>query len=136
MSSKKTRIKKDPQGLPFEEAVAVLKVYSVCISRLPRERFAIFDRLIWLFLIKHFFVLFSITKSIEVGRHDNTFELHIRTRRDKSQLPVRGSVSLPKNFAKEVAVLVFTTGDKAEEAKAAGAHTVGGVEFIEEVRCV
>ena len=76
------------------------------------------------------------TKSIEVGRHDNTFELHIRTRRDKSQLPIRGSVSLPRSFAKEVAILVFTTGDKAEEAKAAGAHTVGGMEFIEEVRCV
>ncbi|CAG8591093.1 7359_t:CDS:2, partial [Paraglomus occultum] len=97
VSSKKTRIKKDPQGLPFEEAVAVLK-------------------------------------SIEVGRHDNTFELHIRTRRDKSQLPIRGSVSLPKSFAKEVAVLVFTTGDKVEEAKAAGAHTVGGMEFIEEIK--
>jgi large subunit ribosomal protein L1 len=46
---------------------------------------------------------------------------------------VRGTVNLPHGTGKTARVLVFATGDRAEEAKAAGADIVGGDELIDRV---
>jgi large subunit ribosomal protein L1 len=46
---------------------------------------------------------------------------------------VRGTVNLPHGTGKTARVLVFATGDRAEEAKAAGADIVGSDELIAEV---
>ena len=47
---------------------------------------------------------------------------------------VRGVVSLPKGSGKDVRVAVFAKGDKAEEAKKAGADVVGAEDLLETVQ--
>ena len=46
---------------------------------------------------------------------------------------VRGTVNLPHGTGKTARVLVFANGEKAEEARAAGADEVGGDELIDKV---
>jgi large subunit ribosomal protein L1 len=51
----------------------------------------------------------------------------------KADQMVRGTVSLPHGTGRTARVAVFATGEKAEEARAAGADIVGGDELIEQV---
>ena len=51
----------------------------------------------------------------------------------KSDQIVRGTVNLPHGTGKTARVLVFATGERAEQARAAGADIVGGDELIERV---
>jgi len=46
---------------------------------------------------------------------------------------VRGTVILPRGLGRKVKVLVFATGDEAEEAEKAGADWVGGEELIQKI---
>ncbi len=52
----------------------------------------------------------------------------------KSDQNVRGSTVMPKGTGKTVRVAVFADGDKAEEAKAAGADIVGFEDLAEQVK--
>lgn len=52
----------------------------------------------------------------------------------KSDQMVRGSVVMPAGTGKSVRVAVFTTADKAEAAKAAGADVVGLEDLAESVK--
>lgn len=52
----------------------------------------------------------------------------------KSDQVVRGSTVLPNGSGKDVRVAVFTQGDKAEEAKAAGADVVGMEDLAETIK--
>jgi len=52
----------------------------------------------------------------------------------KSDQAVRGSTVLPNGTGKTVRVAVFTQGDNAEKAKAAGADIVGMDELADEVK--
>lgn len=52
----------------------------------------------------------------------------------KSDQVVRGSVVLPNGTGKEVRVAVFTQGDNAEKAKAAGADAVGMEDLAEAIK--
>lgn len=47
---------------------------------------------------------------------------------------VRGVCELPKGSGRTLRVAVFAKGDKADEAKAAGADVVGAEELVEEVQ--
>ena len=47
---------------------------------------------------------------------------------------VRGVVNLPNGTGRDVRVAVFARGDKAEEAKAAGADVVGAEDLVDIVR--
>ena len=47
---------------------------------------------------------------------------------------VRGVVNLPNGTGRRVRVAVFARGDKAEEAKAAGADIVGAEDLVEIVQ--
>ncbi|CAN1164288.1 50S ribosomal protein L1 [Linum perenne] len=66
---------------------------------------------------------------------DETIEAHARLGIDKSRsdLIVRGTLTLPHGGEKVLKVVFFAEGADAEEAKAAGADIVGGVELIEEI---
>src|SRR5690606_41003821 len=47
---------------------------------------------------------------------------------------VRGVIQLPNGTGKSVRVAVFARGDKAEEAKAAGAELVGAEDLMERIQ--
>src|ERR1700757_1957897 len=68
-------------------------------------------------------------------RFDATVEVAMRLGVDprKADQMVRGTVSLPHGTGKTARVAVFATGDKADEARAAGADIVGSDDLIEEV---
>jgi len=51
----------------------------------------------------------------------------------KADQMVRGTVSLPHGTGRSVRVAAFATGEKAREAKEAGADVVGGDDLLEEV---
>src|ERR1700750_1807183 len=51
----------------------------------------------------------------------------------KQDQMVRGTVNLPNGTGKTARVLVFATGDRAEEARAGGAGFVGSDDMIERI---
>src|SRR3954466_14416199 len=61
------------------------------------------------------------------SKFDGTVEVAMRLGVDprKADQMVRGAVSLPHGTGKTARVIVFATGEKAEEARAAGAEQVG-----------
>ncbi|OBZ82195.1 50S ribosomal protein L1 [Choanephora cucurbitarum] len=75
-----------------------------------------------------------ILKAFEVGNPHHQIEAHVQCKIEKSTPLIRGSLVLPKSIKQEATILVFATGKKAEEAKLAGAHFVGGEELIEKVQ--
>src|SRR5450432_4783113 len=52
----------------------------------------------------------------------------------KADQMVRGTVNLPNGTGKTARVLVFATGDRAEEARAAGADYVGSDALLERIQ--
>jgi large subunit ribosomal protein L1 len=77
----------------------------------------------------------SLAKQTSTTSYDATVEVAMRLGVDprKADQMVRGTVNLPHGTGKTARVLVFATGDRAEEAKAAGADIVGGDELIDRV---
>lgn len=69
------------------------------------------------------------------AKFDETIELHVKLGVDpkNADQQVRGSVVLPHGTGKSVRVLVIAKGDKAEEAKKAGADIVGAEEIIDKI---
>lgn len=69
------------------------------------------------------------------AKFDETIELHVKLGVDpkNADQQVRGSVVLPHGTGKSVKVLVIAKGDKADEAKAAGADVVGAEEVIDKI---
>ncbi len=69
------------------------------------------------------------------AKFDETVEIHIRLGVDSrhADQQVRGAIVLPNGTGKSAKVLVFAKDAKAEEAKAAGADFVGGMELVEKI---
>lgn len=78
----------------------------------------------------------ELIKQMPSAKFDESIELHIKTgiEPSKSDQQVRGTISLPHGTGKNVRVLVFTRGEKVEEAKAAGADFVGSDELIQQIQ--
>jgi large subunit ribosomal protein L1 len=76
-----------------------------------------------------------LAKETSSTKYDATVEVAFRLGVDprKADQMVRGTVNLPHGTGKTARVLVFANGEKAEQARAAGADIVGGDELIDEV---
>ena len=77
----------------------------------------------------------KVVRETNVTKYDASVEVSIVLGVDpkKADQAVRSVVNLPHGTGKTARVLVFATGPRAEEARAAGADIVGGDELIEEV---
>ena len=69
------------------------------------------------------------------ARFDETVEIHIKLGVDSrhADQQVRGAIVLPNGTGKSRKVLVFAKDAKAEEALAAGADYVGGMDMVERI---
>jgi len=82
--------------------------------------------------------LYTVDEALDVifnaanAKFDESIDIAIKTGLKTGQ-SVRGSVALPHGTGKQVKVLVFAKGDKAEEAKKAGADYVGAEDLIEKI---
>jgi len=78
----------------------------------------------------------ALAKDTSTTKFDATVEVSFRLGVDprKADQMVRGTVNLPNGTGKTARVLVFATGERAEEARAAGADYVGADELIERVQ--
>lgn len=77
----------------------------------------------------------NIVKQASPTKFDGTVEVAMRLGVDprKADQMVRGTVGLPHGTGKTARVIVFATGDKAEEARAAGADEVGSDDLIQKI---
>ena len=86
--------------------------------------------------------LYSLTEAVEMvkerakAKFDETIEVAMNLGVDPRHADqmVRGVVELPNGTGRDVRVAVFAKGDKAEEAKKAGADVVGAEDLVETVQ--
>ncbi|MDY2937081.1 MAG: 50S ribosomal protein L1 [Fusicatenibacter sp.] len=78
----------------------------------------------------------SLVKKLSTAKFDETIEVHIKTGCDgrHADQQIRGAVVLPHGTGKQVRVLVFARGAKADEAVAAGAEFVGAEELVPKIQ--
>ena len=78
----------------------------------------------------------ALARKTSSTKFDPTVEVALRLGVDprKADQMVRGTVNLPNGTGKTARVLVFATGDRAEEARAAGADFVGSDDLIERIQ--
>lgn len=79
---------------------------------------------------------FELVLKTSKANFDETVELHVRLGVDPrhADQQIRGTVLLPNGTGKEIKILVFAKGDKAKEAKNAGADHVGDEELINKIQ--
>lgn len=78
----------------------------------------------------------ELVKDLSFARFDESIDLSVNLNvnpRHADQM-VRGSVALPHGTGKDVRVLVFAKGEKAIEAREAGADFVGEADLIEKIQ--
>jgi len=78
----------------------------------------------------------NLVKERATAKFDETVEIAINLGVDPRHADqmVRGVCQLPNGSGRSVRVAVFARGDKAEEAKAAGAEVVGAEDLVETVQ--
>ncbi len=85
---------------------------------------------------------YEVTEAMELviktatAKFDETVELHVKLGVDSrhADQQVRGAIVLPHGTGKTARVLVFAKGDKADEARAAGADYVGDMDMVEKIQ--
>lgn len=86
--------------------------------------------------------LYEIGEALELikkgsfAKFDETVEVSVKLGVDprKADQMIRGAVVLPNGLGKNVRVLVFAKGEKAQEAEAAGADFVGADDLAEKIQ--
>ncbi len=78
----------------------------------------------------------TLVKESATAKFDESIDIAVQLGIDprKSDQLVRGSVVLPAGTGKSVRVAVFAQGDKADEARAAGADIVGMDDLAEQIK--
>ena len=78
----------------------------------------------------------SLVKEVAVVKFNESIDVSINLGVDprKSDQVVRGSSVLPNGTGKDVRVAVFTQGENAEKAKAAGADIVGYEDLADQIK--
>ncbi|NHC63239.1 50S ribosomal protein L1 [Paenalcaligenes suwonensis] len=78
----------------------------------------------------------NLIKETATAKFDESVDVAVQLGIDprKSDQLVRGSVVLPAGTGKSVRVAVFAQGEKAEEARAAGAEIVGMDDLAEQIK--
>jgi len=78
----------------------------------------------------------GLIKENASAKFDETVDIAVRLGIDPrhSDQMVRGTIKLPNGTGRSVRVAVFARGEKAEQAKAAGADIVGAEDLMEEVQ--
>jgi len=78
----------------------------------------------------------GLIKENASAKFDETVDIAVRLGIDPrhSDQMVRGTIKLPNGTARSVRVAVFARGEKAEQAKAAGADIVGAEDLMEAVQ--
>ena len=104
--------------------MAKLSKRQEALSEIDRNRFYAVDEAI------------SIVKGNATAKFDETIEIALNLGVDPRHADqmVRGVVSLPKGSGKDVRVAVFAKGDKADEARKAGADVVGAEDLMETIQ--
>jgi large subunit ribosomal protein L1 len=72
-------------------------------------------------------------KEVAFAKFDETIDISLKLNLRKG-VSVRDTVVLEHQFGKEKKILVFAKGEKAEEAKKAGATYVGDADLIEKIK--
>jgi large subunit ribosomal protein L1 len=77
----------------------------------------------------------ELLKKISFAKFNETVEVSMRLGVDPKHADqmVRGTVVLPNGLGKSKRVIVIASGDKAKEAKDAGADEVGGEDIVERI---
>ena len=77
----------------------------------------------------------ALAQETNFAKFDATVEVAYNLNIDvkKADQQIRGAMVLPNGTGKTAKVLVFAKGEKAEEAKAAGADYVGEMEYVEKI---
>lgn len=78
----------------------------------------------------------ALIKELATAKFNESIDVAVQLGVDakKSDQVVRGSVVLPAGTGKSVRVAVFASGEKAEQAKAAGAEVVGMEDLAEQIK--
>lgn len=78
----------------------------------------------------------NLVKECASAKFDESIDVAVQLGIDakKSDQVVRGAVVLPAGTGKTVRVAVFAQGDKAEQAKAAGADIIGMEDLAEQIK--
>lgn len=75
----------------------------------------------------------KVLKEFPSTKFDESIDMSVRLNLKKNQR-IRGIVVFPHTFGKPKRVIVFAKGEKAEEARKAGADFVGDIDLIQKIQ--